>query len=296
MLIKHFSRLAPLGTLVLAILACALPGSSLPPTPTAENSSARALVATQAALAALPSPTFSPEPELPTETPQPSPTATETPLPVGVFPTETATATPVPVLAEVMKETNCRTGPGGMYELLATFQPGTQLEVSARDLGGGFIVVKNPEKSGEECYLLVNNVKLSGGEVAVLPQYTPLASPTAAPSFEVKFKKFDTCKGDVLTQFIVVNLGSVPFRSAYIKVTNLKTGQAAEQVVNAFDLTTGCIIAQNIAPLEPGATGYLSSPVFKNDPRGNKLRAVIQACTEKSLKGTCVVTTLEIKP
>ena len=296
MSIKHFSMLSTASVIILAFLACALPGGSTPATPTAENSSALSLAATQTALAALPSATNSPEPMLPTETPQPTGTATETPLPVGVFPTETATATPVPVLAEVMKETNCRSGPGGMYDLVTTFQAGDKVEVTARDLSGGFIVVKNPEKPGEECYLLINNVKLSGGEVTLLPQYTPLASPTAAPSFEVKFKKFDLCKGDVLAQFVVINTGSVPFRSAYIKVTNLKTGQSAEQAVNAFDLTTACIIARNIAPLEPGGTGYLSSPVFKNDPRGNKLRAVIQACTEKGLKGTCVVTTIEIKP
>jgi hypothetical protein len=295
---KQTSIFAAVSILLLASAACALPNTAPKASSTPGSSSALALAATQTALAALPSPSSSPEPvQSPSETPPPlsTETPTETPLPVGVFPTDTPTATPETIWAEVMKTTNCRTGPGGMYDLVTTFEAGARLQVAARDLGGGFIAVKNPDKPEEECYVLVNNVKLSG-EIAFLPQYTPLASPTASPNLKVTFKKFDLCKGDVLAQFVVENIGSVPFRSAYIKVTNLKTGQSAEQAVNAFDLTVGCIIAKNIAPLDPGATGYLSSPVFKNDPRGNKLRAIIHACTEKSLKGTCVDVVVEIQP
>ena len=297
---NRFRIFCAVSVILLAMLACIFP-TTVKPTPklTSEGLSVIELAATQTALAAQISP--SPQPELPTNTPIPSETAlpvataTETPLPVGVFPTDTLTPTLEPVFAEVMKETNCRIGPGGAYDLVTTFQTGARLEVAARDLGGGYIVVKNPEKPEEQCYILANNVKIEG-DTSLLPQYTPLASPTAAPNFTATFKKFDTCKGDVLAQFIIQNTGSVPFLSAYIKVTNLKTGQSAEQAVNAFDQTVGCVIAKNIAPLDPGATGYLSTPVFKNDPRGNKMRAVIQVCTEKALKGTCVTTTIEMKP
>jgi hypothetical protein len=88
----------------------------------------------------------------------------------------------------------------------------------------------------------------------------------------------------------------MPFRSAYIKVINLKTNDSTEKAVDAFDLTTGCIIAKNIAPLEAGATGYLSSEAFLKDPRGNKMKAIIQVCTEKSSKGVCVNNIVDIKP
>jgi hypothetical protein len=297
---NRFRVFSAVSAVFLATLACASP-TTVPTTPTPGNSSALALAATQTALAAQPVASPSPQPELPTNTPAPSgtalpaETATETPLPVGVLPSETPTMTPETVLAEVMKVTNCRIGPGGAYDLVTTFQTGVKVEVVARDLGGGYIVVQNPEKPEEQCYILSNNVKLTG-DTSILPQYTPLASPTSSPNFTATFKKFDTCKGDVLAQFVVQNTGGMPFRSAYIKVTNLKTGKFAEQVVNAFDLTVGCIIAKNIAPLNPGGSGYLSSAIFKNDPRGNKLRAVIQACTEKGLKGFCVTTSIEIKP
>ncbi len=194
-----------------------------------------------------------------------------------------------------MKETNCRTGPGSHYDLVATYQASTHLLVLARDLGGGFIFTQNPAKPEQQCYVLANNVKLTG-DTSILPQITPLSSPTAAPGFTATFKKFDLCKGNVFAQFDILNTGSIPFRSAYIKVINLRTNESAEKSVDAFDLYTGCIIAKNIAPLDPGATGYLSSESFLHDPRGNKMRAIIQACTEKGLKGTCVNTVVEIKP
>ncbi len=289
MLPTRFRIFCALSAVLLAALACTSPlGRRATPTPQGGNAVEQP--ATQAASPSL-------QPELPTNTPAPTETAlpeTATVTPVGVLPSETPTLTPEPIMAEVMKETNCRIGPAGAYDLVTVFQTGAQLEVAARDLGGGFIVVKNPEKPEEECYILVNNVKLSG-DTTILPQYTPLASPTAAPSFKATFKKFDDCKGDVFVLFDVVNTGSVPFRSAYIKVTNLRTGEAAEQALNAFDLKTGCILARNVAPLEPGGSGWLASNLFKRDPRGNKMRAVIQACTEKNLKGTCVTTSIEFK-
>jgi hypothetical protein len=291
----RFRIFCAVSAILLAISACAIPAFSKA-TPSPEVLS----TATQPALAVEASPSLQPElptdtPSVPSETPLPTGTATETPLPVGVLPSETPTLTPEPVFADVMKDTNCRTGPSGAYDLVTTFKAGDKVEVAARDLGGGFIIVKNPEKPGEECYILANNVKLVG-DTSILPQYTPLASPTASPNFTAEFKKFDTCKGDVFALFTIENTGSVPFRSAYIKVTNLKTGESAEQVVNAFDLWVGCIIAKNVAPLEAGGSGWLASKLFLHDPRGNKMRAVIQACTEKSLKGVCVTTTIQINP
>lgn len=292
----RFRIFCALSAILLAMAACALPTTSKQVTPTPKGLSAADQAATQAAQV---SPT--PQPELPTDTPGPSETAlptetpTETPLPVGVLPSETPTLTLVPVFADVMKDTNCRTGPSGAYDLVTVFPTGAKVEVVARDLGGGFIVVKNPEKPGDECYILANNVKLAG-DTSNLPQYTPLPSPTSAPNFVATFKKFDDCKGDVFALFDVVNTGSVPFRSAYIKVTNLRTGESTEQVVNAFDLWVGCIIAKNVAPLDVGGSGWLASKTFLHDPRGNKMRAIIQACTEKALKGICITTTIQINP
>lgn len=220
----------------------------------------------------------------PTETPTVIPT--ETPIPEP-----SATATIEIPMAKVGRESNCRVGPGGMYNLVATYQTGQMLEVVAKDLGGGYVFVRNPGKPEEQCYLLANNVTISG-DISALPKFTPRPSPTAAPYFNVSFKKFDTCSGEDYALFTVENIGSVPFRSAYIKVTDHKVNRSVEQALNVFDLWTGCIIAKSITPLDVGGTGYVTSPSFKWAARQNKLQAVIMLCTEKGLKGTCVTQTI----
>ena len=126
----------------------------------------------------------------------------------------------------------------------------------------------------------------------VLPQNTPVASPTGSAGIKASFKRYDDCRGNNYAMFTVVNIGGTPLRSAYIKVTDLKTGLFSEWEVDAFDLWQGCIIAQNYAPLGPGATGYLRSEQFAKNPRGDKMRAVIHACTQKSLLGFCVDTSV----
>jgi len=271
-----------LTTVILVLSACNMPGSNTaaPVTPQAEQATANAtveLTATQ------PMPT-----EVgPTETPTVTPTETPVPEPSD-------TATPEPIVAEVVRETNCRVGPAGNYDLVATYQPGQLLEIVARDLGAGYVFVKNTEKPEEQCYLLAQNITIEGN-IAVLPQFTPRASPTAAPYFSVTFRKFETCKGYDFALFDVQNTGSVAFRSVYIKVTDPKVGKSVEQVLSAFDLYRGCVLAKNIAPLDPGAAGYVTSPPFKWQARTNKLSAVIMMCTEKALKGTCITQTLAVE-
>lgn len=220
----------------------------------------------------------------------PTATATETPVPEP-----SATLTPEPAIAEVVRETNCRTGPAGNYDLVATYQPGQMLEVVAKDLGAGYWFVKNPEVQEEQCYLLAQNITINGDTTA-LPKFTPLPSPTAAPYFDVSFRKFDTCEGEDFALFDVQNVGSIPFRSYYIRVNDQKVGKSVEQVLNAFDLRVRCILARNIAPLNPGEAGYVYSPQFTWNATSNKLSAVIMICTEKDLKGICVTRTVEISP
>jgi hypothetical protein len=287
--------------MLLAMAACNMPGSAPGATATPDGLSVVSLSSTQTALAGQPSPSeqASTAPatstELPSATPAPAIASATATLPVGFIASETPTPTLEPVFALAMKDTNCRIGPAGNYDLVVTFKTGTKLEVIATDLGSGFIYVKNPDKPGEGCYILANNVKVSG-DPAVLPQYTPLPSPTLSPNVTITFKKFDICRGNVFALFVVTNTGGVPFRSAYVRVSELKSGDVEEQTLNAFDLWTGCIIAKNIAPLDPGATGYLTSAMFKKNPSGGNLRAAFQVCTEKDLKGFCVTVSIIPKP
>ena len=258
--------------------ACNMPDS---------NATAEAIAPTDKATSTAES-TATPTEVVVTDTPTESPT--ETPLPKP-----SATLTPDIPMATVNRESNCRVGPAGNYDLVATYQAGQILEIVARDRGAGYVFVKNPEKPEEQCYLLAQNLTIDG-DIAVLPQFTPRASPTAAPYFAVSFRKFEKCQGYDFALFDVQNTGSVAFRSVYIKVTDPKVGRSVEQVLSAFDLYRGCVLAKNIAPLEPGASGYVTSPQFKWQASTNKLTAVLMLCTEKALKGTCITQTVAINP
>jgi hypothetical protein len=266
----RFRLLCAALSILTAMLACNMPFAA-PPVP----------VTSTATIPATRAPT-----EPPTDTATPAVTATK-----SLTPEPSSTPTTEAPVAEVVKESNCRIGPGGMYELVLTFKAGDSVEIVARDLGGGFVFVKNPKDPEQGCWMLQNNLTISGN-ITPLPAYTPPPSPTLAPNFTVEFKNYDNCRG-VFTRFIVVNTGNLGFRSAYVKVTNLKNKEVTEHVVSAFDLTLGCIVAQNIAPLGPGKTGYLQSDVFNKDPKGQKMVAVFQLCTEQGLKGACVTQTLE---
>lgn len=271
--------LLTIGALILS--ACNLPGNSVPaeissPTePSATTATATVELTTTHTEVAVPG--------------TPSLTATETPLPE---PSATPTAE-IPI-AEVVRESNCRVGPAGNYDLVATYQIGQKLEIVAKDLGAGYWFIRNPEKDEEQCYLLAQNIKITG-DTSALPKFTPQPSPTSAPYFKVNFKKFDACKGEKFATFVVENVGSVPFRSAYIKITDQKVNKSVEQALNAFDQIVGCVLAKNIAPLDPGATGYVTSPPFKWTVNENKLRAAMMLCTEKNLKGTCVTQNIDVK-
>jgi hypothetical protein len=222
-----------------------------------------------------------------TETPTVTATETLTPEP-------SATSTPEIPKAVVNHQSNCRVGPGGNYDRVAIYEIGQKLEVVAKDLGNGFLFVKNPEKPEEQCYLLANNITITG-DISALPKYTPQPSPTLAPNFAATFKKYDTCKGEDYAIFVVENVGSASFRSAYIKVTNPKLNKFVEEALGAFDLHVGCVEAKDIWPLDPGGTGYVNSPPITWPKVGNKLQVFIMLCTEKGLKGSCPTQAIELK-
>lgn len=277
--IKRILSIALLLGCAIGLTACNLPDQSAPPTLTEPPTQAIVL------------PTETSAPPSPTETDTPAPTATQTNTPEA-----SATATIAIPVAEVVRETNCRTGPAGNYGLVAVIAPGTLVEIIASDLGAGYYwYIRNPENTDQGCWLLAQNMKVQG-DVAGLPAFTPIPSPTQAPSIQIAFKNFDICKGEYFARFTVTNTGDVQFRSAYIKVTNSKGKEVVEQSLNAFDLSEGCIIAKNVAPLLPGQTGHLDSPRFRKDPRGQRLSVVIMACTEQNLKGVCTTQTLEVRP
>jgi uncharacterized protein YgiM (DUF1202 family) len=105
----------------------------------------------------------------PTETSAPTATVTEVLLP-------TVTAMSSVPLAEVSVPTNCRTGPGKIYDWVSVLPVGRQVEVVARNASGTYWVVQNPAGSGT-CWLWGNYARVSG-HTADLPVWAAPPAPT----------------------------------------------------------------------------------------------------------------------
>jgi len=105
----------------------------------------------------------------------PTDTPTETP-PDLPEPTTTFTATLSVPMVEVSVNTNCRTGPGIVYDLISALLIGQEAEVVARSADGAYWVIENPTGSGT-CWLWGFYATVEG-PTAGLPVWDPPPTPT----------------------------------------------------------------------------------------------------------------------
>ena len=180
-----------ISTALLFILACTL-GSSQP--------------ATQAPLSVNPGVATSVEQTLRASgvfmaTPVYTDTPTLTPLPT-LTPTPAFTATPTIPLVSVSVNTNCRSGPGKVYDYLGALMVGERAEVVGKHTPSNYWIIKNPDGIGN-CWLW-NQYATVSGNTTNLQEYIAPAVPTptipAAPSnFAVSNK---TCGATMDITFI----------------------------------------------------------------------------------------------
>ena len=161
--------------LALAAFSCSIPNSASQPTPSnAPNElDLAATITAQALTIQATSPTLS----IPTETPT-----------LEFTPTITLTSTPEVPMVSVSTNTNCRTGPSVIFDLIGALTVGQTTEVVGKFQNGSYWIIKNPNSSGN-CWLWGNYATVTGN-TSNLPEYpsppTPTPYPPAAPkSFNV---------------------------------------------------------------------------------------------------------------
>jgi hypothetical protein len=281
---KKFRLAALLMVSALVLAACNLPfGQTAVPTPDVMGTVAA--VFTQTALAMGLTPAALP----PTATDTPS--ITDTPSPTA---TPTFTSTPEPPLVYGSVDTNCRVGPGKIYDWVGALMVGETTEVIGRVSDNEYYYVRNPDVPGGFCWLWANYASTTGN-VTVLPVFTPPPTPTPAPDFTVTYEHLETCVGWD-PAFKLTNTGGITFRSVTVTVKDTDTGTTVTTSANFFDKRNGCAIANPINALQPGAVGWAYASSFAYDPSGNDLTAIITVCSQKDLAGTCITKTLEFKP
>ena len=286
---KSAPTLVFIAALMLASLACGVSGVSTPDPNFINTMVAQTLVAIQSQstqpviIPATVTSTFTPQ--IPTA----SPTITLTPTPVF-------TATPSVPMISVSVPTNCRVGPGKVYDRVGALLVGEFTQVYGRDSIGNYWYVANPDASGGFCWLWGEYATLAGN-IQALPVFTPPPTPTPVPAFVADYSGLESCTGTGWwVEIRLENTGGIPFRSILMAVADTATNTTVSVSENKFTNINGCSSSDSRNVLSPGEKLVVSSPPFGADPTGHKLRATITLCSETGVNGTCVTQVIEFKP
>jgi hypothetical protein len=185
---KNHRYFALISTLFITILACSVPGvGNVDINPTSVHETVVAQLTIESALTQvaggsagdIPEATATPEPDntqtpndtaAPEMSPTPENTASSTPSP-----TPAATNTPDAPTFGVTTDTNCRTGPGLIYDAKTPMLVGETLKALGRDSGTNFYY------TDRGCWVWTNYAFAVTGSLNNLPVFTPPPTPTLSP-------------------------------------------------------------------------------------------------------------------
>ena len=205
------------------------------------------------------------------------------------------TSTPAVPLISVSVATNCRVGPGRVYDRVGALLVGEVAEVIGVNPTGNYWYIRNPDSSTGFCWLWGEYATLSGNP-SVLPVYTPPPTPTPAPDFTVRFAGLETCTTTWWVDFRLENTGGVTFRSISITLRDVSTNIVLSLSANEFTIVNGCPRSNTRNVLEPGDRLAVSMSPFSYDPTGHDLRATIILCTNTGGTGLCISEDINFKP
>jgi hypothetical protein len=227
-----------------------------------------------------------------------SPATTTSAPPTEAPPTETPailfTPTSAIPIARILQNTNCRSGPGTVYDIEYIALIGEELVITGRTTAPDYVIVEIPDKPGQYCWLWTNFVEIQG-DIASLAVSTPPPTPTPSVTFKVVFDYVDSCVGWD-PAFKITNTGTVTFKSYYVKVTDLDTSMVQDHTADQFDKTGGCPVVTAIPQLDPGMNGWAYAYSYPYNPAGHSMQASIKLCTGTGLSGTCVTKSLGFTP
>jgi hypothetical protein len=266
--------------LIMAIIILALIGSACAPA-SPKPTSTTASEPTQPEDPVNADDSYSPADTAPPDTIAPTPSPT-------VFPLPTRTATPAPY-ANVTGNTNCRFGPGSVYDLLHTYLAGAQVQLEGKSEDGFFWYTSDVEGTAPDCWLW-GKYATPVGDTAQLPIYTPPPTPTPAADYELTYHRTDVQGGKWRFSFRVENTGSMVWESAMIYIYDPISGESAGFFQNWFwkYYVPGETVASNIPPGKDGyvEAGGISDPYA--DPDGGRIQAYIVVCELDDLEGLCL--------
>jgi len=227
------------------------------------------------------------------------PTATPTPTVVPTLPFTPTAETP---FITVSVDTNCRSGPGKVYDVVGALLVGEFAEVFGRDPSNNYWYILNPDGNDPEfCWVWGKYATLTGPAM-LAPVFTPPPTPTATatslptPKFTVEYTSIDSCNGFWWVELKLKNTGGIPFKSVNIsirdKVTDVVVSDTADGFINLDDCQTKS--AKEILGI--GETFTISTPAFKYNPESHRLFVTITLCSDKGQQGTCATEKIDFEP
>ena len=237
-----------------------------------------------------PTATFTPDN---TETSTQTPTVTETPT---LTPTVTDTPTPEVPWVYISENTNCRSGPGKVYDWLITVQQGQEAEAVAKDPLDQYWYIRRPDQESAFCWLW-GRYATPEGNTASLPVFTPPPTPTPSMDFSISYhSNIGLCGAVWVLQYRVDNIGAFTFESWKTTETDHTGGSNPQDTQdNTFFEFGGCAPVNVQVDLTPGEASYVMAR-FNNDPQGHDITTKIRLCTENGLGGECLVKTFRHTP
>jgi hypothetical protein len=225
-----------------------------------------------------------------TLTPSLTPSLTFTPSP-------TLTPTPAVVTVSVSVDTNCRTGPGKVYDMTGSLLVGQTAEVVGRAADNQYWVIRDPKNPSNICWLWGYYATLTGN-TGILPAFTPPPTPTPVPSFTFSYNFWGVGPGYQCFKFDVKNTGAVTWESYAITLHNGAHATTATASSNEFiGYDNWCISTGSQLDLTPGETGTASVKTFiAYNPAGETFDVTLKLCSENGLVGTCVSKTITFIP
>ena len=223
-----------------------------------------------------------------TLTPSLTPTLTLTPTP-------TFTLTPTTPKVSVSVATNCRFGPGTVYDILGGLAVGQVADVVGKSAAGDNWIIRLPSNPAITCWIWGQYATING-DTTHLPVIQPPPTPTPAIGFLLTYDSFVTCGGLFAVKFKIVNNGSLTWESNQVNATDQTTSVTKTINRNSFMNFNGCVVASNDNNLEPGESGITTSSGFAANPSGHNFSATIQVCSGEGQAGTCMAKTITFTP
>jgi hypothetical protein len=291
-MLKKTPILLSVAILLAVSQACTFPGISASDPNSVNTAIAQTIVVglTQTAEAIIPIDLANSQTATQTFTPGlPTLTPTETLTPTLVF-----TSTPLIPQISVSEPTNCRVGPGKVYDRVGALLVGEVAEVVGRDPVGNYWYIRNPDQTNGFCWLWGEYATLTGN-TSTLPVYTPPPTPTPTANFDAFYAGKDTCVG-WWVDIELENNGGIIFQSIAMTVRDVVTDSVLSLYSDDFTNRDGCNETSTRDNLPAGDELLVSSPVFTSDPSGHELRATITLCSNTGQSGTCATETITFTP